>query len=270
MQPNQPLNIVLLGAGNVGTVLGHELQRLGHKIQQVYSRTLEHADVLAKELGSTSTNALSEITLLADLYILTVKDDAILEIAQSLRLPGRVVVHTSGSMPMSALSPISEKTGVVYPLQTFSRSREVNWKEIPFCLEASGPELYSFLQVFAQAISPKIIAIDSEQRRWLHLSAVWASNFLNHMLLQAKTIAEKNGLAFEFLKPLVLETVNKAFQIGPASAQTGPALRGDQVTLGRHTGMLADSGSGIVQQLYTLLSDSIAASAKELQTETPA
>ena len=247
--------IMIMGAGNVATHLSKVLSDKGYIITQIYSRTLERAKDLAKYYNAAYTDNIDEVNTDSDLYILVIKDDAIGLVADKLRLPGKMVVHTSGSVPMQALSPVSNKIGIIYPLQTFSKDRPAHWLHVPICLEANDKEVYRELENLARHISSSVHAISSEQRKWLHLAAVFAANFGNHMLHLAKNILDEKNLPYTWLEPLMQETVSKAFDMGPAASQTGPARRNDENTMITHQGMLANDP--VAMDVYKVLSESI-------------
>jgi predicted short-subunit dehydrogenase-like oxidoreductase (DUF2520 family) len=228
----------------------------GHTILQIYSRTLEKAQKLAEKTGCFSTNNFDWLNKDADIYILTVKDDSIQQIASSLQLPGKLVLHTSGSVPMTMLSTISENTGVLYPLQTFTKDRPVNWREIPLCIEASNLKSYSTLKTFASSISEVVQPVDSDTRKHVHLAAVFVNNFTNFLYGQALSFIP-DKLPLTLLKPLAEETIRKAFELGPQQAQTGPAIRGDLKTIAAHEEMLQEHP--VALQVYKMLTDMISA-----------
>jgi predicted short-subunit dehydrogenase-like oxidoreductase (DUF2520 family) len=247
--------VVLIGSGNVATQLANVFVEKGIEILQVYSPNLNHAKNLASVLRCEPIDDLDHIDQEADLYLIAVKDDAITAINDKLRLHGKIAVHTSGSAGLSEISSISNKTGVFYPLQTFTKNRAINWQKIPICLEASDPDTGELLHEFAERISNTVFDIDSHSRRQLHLAAVFANNFTNYLLGQAKDIIS-NKLPFTILEPLIQETIDKAFDMGPDAAQTGPALRGDTHTIEAHLKLLENDPE--TMNLYRILTDFIA------------
>ncbi len=229
--------IVLIGSGNVATELAVIFIQKGLKIVQVYSPNLKNAELLASASGCDATNILLDIREDADLYIIAIKDDAISELNTGLRLPGKIVVHTSGSAGLNAIQNISDKTGVFYPLQTFTKNRQLDWKNIPVILESSDASSLESLKSLAGSITDSVFEINSENRKKLHLAAVFASNFINHILGQSKGILGED-IPFNILQPLVNETVSKAFELGPDQSQTGPAKRRDMKTIEAHIELL--------------------------------
>ncbi len=198
----------------------------------------------------TNLNELAQDT---DVVFIAVPDTAILEITNNLKTKA-IVVHCSGLTPVSALQNF-ENCGVFWPIQSFSLNIQYNFNNIPICLEANSEENYRILEQLADKISHKVYAVDSAQRQYLHLSAVFANNFTNHMYFIAEEIAQKHHFDFSILKPLILETANKILHITPAQAQTGPAIRGDVGTITEHLKLLQQTPE--LRQLYELISVSI-------------
>ena len=233
------MKIVLIGAGNVATHLGIALQKAGCLILQVYSRTEESASALADRLLVDYTIVPDEIRRDADLYIVALKDAVLRQLAPVL-VKGReqaLFVHTAGSMP------------------TFSKQREVDFNTVPFFIEASAPAEVGVLRMVAVRLSPKVYEVTSGQRRHLHLAAVFACNFANHMYALSSHILEKQGISFEVMLPLIDETAGKVHELSPTQAQTGPAVRYDENVISKHLEMLADEES--LQELYEKISKSI-------------
>jgi len=191
------------------------------------------------------------------IFVIATSDEAIEEIAQEIILPeNAILVHTSGSQSLSLLGyAATPNIGVFYPLQTFSKAKKVDFKEIPIFLESENSETEKVLQLMAKAISKNSFKITSQERKALHVSAVFASNFTNHMLLIAQSIMKENNLSFDWLKPLIAEMINKSLTIGPENAQTGPARRADFEILDKHLEFLSDDGQ--VAELYKLISQHI-------------
>jgi predicted short-subunit dehydrogenase-like oxidoreductase (DUF2520 family) len=247
--------IVILGSGNVATQLGLALRQNGLHITQVYSRNRRHASALASLLKASPVTALGKIEKNADLYILAVKDDAIPVLAKKLKLKDRLLIHTSGSVGMEVLKPASTTTGVIYPLQTLSKDRKINWRKVPLCLESNTKSGKTLLEKIAGRVSEDIVWLNTEERRLVHLSAVFACNFTNHMYVIAENLLKKKKFPFRLLHPLVLETALKATEIGPLPAQTGPAARSDDKTMKKHLKMLTTDKN--YRAIYSNLSKSI-------------
>lgn len=249
------MNIVLLGSGNVATHLAGALKAKGEKLIQVYSPNLNNAKALADKVGAASISTVSEIDKEADLYIIAVKDDAIETMAAALNGVGGLVVHTSGTTDISVLSKYCKRAGVFYPLQTFSKNKPVSFDEIPLCLESIQEGDLSILKALAKRLSSLVYEIDGEKRKVLHLSAVFASNFPNHLYALAAQILNKNDLDFDMLRPLINETAEKVSTNMPFDVQTGPAVRNDQNTMNKHITMLNNLPN--LQEIYQSLSKSI-------------
>lgn len=228
--------LALVGAGNLAWHLAPALEDAGLVVTSVYSRYLWNAQRLADRLyGTQAQDHLDFSDSEAQLFIIAVADDAIEAVAQQLQLPpGATLVHTSGSQPLRALRrAATDRTGVFYPVQTFSRARRPDFHHVPFCLESDDPEVLLRLTKLARQLSQHVALVSSEERQVLHVAAVFANNFTNHLLHMAQTLAEAHHIDFSLLHPLIEETVQKALE-GPAAAQTGPAVRGDETTIKRH------------------------------------
>jgi predicted short-subunit dehydrogenase-like oxidoreductase (DUF2520 family) len=251
----------LIGAGNVATHLGLALKNNGYCILQVFSRTESSASKLSGKLRSEFITNLDKLNLHADLYIVSVPDDAVDAVVQKIKLKDRMIVHTSGSLPMNVLKDLSANYGVVYPLQTFSKTRKVDFETIPVCVEANSKMGLDTLKKFAATISGDVREVSSEQREKLHLAAVFASNFPNLMYSIAAEIVKQAHLDFSILRPLIKETAEKVMELDPLQAQTGPAKRGDQKILEKHLEML--KGSPEFKEIYQLLSKGIQETSKK-------
>lgn len=249
------MNVVLLGSGNVATNLAVALKANGENIVQVFSPNLVNAKELAERICSEAIDSFSEIDQAADLYIISVKDDAIAGVARNLKDVDGLVVHTSGTTDIEVLSSEVKYAGVFYPLQTFSKSRVVDFKAIPLCLEASDQHQLAILTHVADKLSSKVYQLDGGKRKVLHLAAVFACNFTNHLYALSNQILTKNDLNFELIKPLITETADKVMSDSPKNVQTGPAIRHDENTMNKHLAMLSDLPE--LQEIYQTLSNSI-------------
>lgn len=250
--------IVFIGAGNLATNLAKALYHKGFRIVQVYSRTEESARALAEEVEADFTTNLEEVNPSARLYIVSLKDSAFSELLPAIVAGKRkdaLMVHTAGSLPMSVWEGHVNNYGVFYPMQTFSKQREVEFDNIPFFIEASAPVNAELLKAIAGTLSERVYEADSEQRKSLHLAAVFTCNFTNHMYALAAKLLEKYGLPFDIMLPLIDETARKVHELAPKEAQTGPAIRYDENVIGNHLDMLADTPD--IQKLYKLISRSI-------------
>lgn len=249
--------ITLIGSGRVATQLGLQLHRMGKRIVQVYSPNEHHAQTLAKQVASAPVSDLSALDGTTDLFIIAVSDHAIGTIAKKLNAGNKIVVHTSGSTPLSALEGAATRYGVFYPLQTFTKEKAIDFTKVPFCIEASDRAAQEALFALAGELSQDVRYINSRQRLALHTAAVFVSNFANYMYLMGDEILQDAHLPFHLLAPLIAETADKMNFMLPQQAQTGPARRNDASTIGKHLELLA--GSPDKQALYRLLSQSIAA-----------
>jgi predicted short-subunit dehydrogenase-like oxidoreductase (DUF2520 family) len=249
------LNFSFIGAGNLAFHLAKALHSKGFKINQIYNRTESSAKELAEITEAKFTSLLSEIDSTTDIYIVAVKDSAIGEVLSQINFQDQLLVHCSGSQPISVLKNYAKNFGVLYPLQTFSKSREVDFSKIPLFIEANSSENLEILKKIAGSISENVSVTNSEQRQMLHISAVFACNFVNHFYFIAGELLKSNELSFDVLKPLILETALKVQKLDPFSAQTGPAVRFDENIIDKHLEMLAESEE--YRQLYKLISKSI-------------
>lgn len=256
MTDGETNGIFLLGAGNLATHLGLKLRDSGYRVTTVFSRTIESARALAGRLGARPTDDPSWRDEEATILIFCLPDDVIPGILGRVNTGDRILIHTTGSVPSSVFGPYSEHYGVLYPLQTFSRDRDPEWEEIPLCIEASNDRTAAVIRSVAESISDRVVPLDSDQRRQLHLSGVIASNFTNHLYRVAFELAAAGGIDPGLLVPLILETARKAVLMGPAASQTGPAVRGDLETRREHVRML--EGRPEIQKLYTFMSENIA------------
>jgi predicted short-subunit dehydrogenase-like oxidoreductase (DUF2520 family) len=245
-------SIVLIGAGNVATQLGKAFFRKGKSIKQVLSRTMVSAELLATRINAEPIVDPDMIADDADLYILAVPDDEIENLLATLNFHDRLIVHTSGSMGMDVLKNASSNYGVFYPLQTFSKTRDIDFSDIPVCIEACDDDTSLLLINLAGEISADIRKINSAQRQKIHLSAIFASNFTNHMYTLADEILEKENVSFDILLPLIRETAKKIESKSPKDAQTGPAIRGDMKIIEKHIQDLQSEPGKLV--LYKIIS----------------
>lgn len=229
--------VTFIGSGNLAWHLAPALDNAGYTVAEVYSRTPRHAEALTGRLYQAEVKAsLDFSTSRSRVFIIAVTDDAIREIAQEIVLPeDAILAHTSGAQPLSTLGyAATPHTGVFYPLQTFTKSKKVEFNDVPIFIESDTPEAERALLAMAKAVSSKVQRISSADRKALHVAAVFASNFTNHMLTLSKEILTDHNLKFEWLKPLIAETINKSLTLDPERAQTGPAIRGDYETLDKH------------------------------------
>jgi predicted short-subunit dehydrogenase-like oxidoreductase (DUF2520 family) len=254
----KPTAVSFIGSGNLAWHLAPALDNAGFSVLEVYSKNPAHAEALVERLYSADVKATLDFsTSHSKLFIIAVSDDAIAGIAKEIILPEEAtLVHTSGSQLINVLSfAATSNVGVLYPLLTFSKTRKVDLKEVPIFVESENPATEEILMTIAREISSTVFKIAYPERKALHVAAVFASNFTNHMLFLAQEIMRQNSLSFDWLKPLVAEMINKGLSIGPEHAQTGPARRGDFETLDRHLEFLQDDES--MGEIYKLLSQDI-------------
>ncbi|MCQ2203209.1 MAG: DUF2520 domain-containing protein [Bacteroidales bacterium] len=258
------MRIVIIGTGNVAYHFMKALYAAQHEVICVASRTYEHAlhfarmaDELSHESDNgCSCNATDNVSLVpadADLYLIAVSDDAISDVSQRMPSVKGVVVHTSGATPIDVLQSHKHRA-VIYPCQTLSRADVVDFAHLPLMVEAVDAESEHVAVSFASSLSNNVGRATSEQRLHIHLAAVLVSNFTNHLIALAKQHSDNNGIDYRVLKSLVCQTVDKAFRMDPVEAQTGPAIRHDEVTINRHLQMIDDAS---VKEIYKLLTHSI-------------
>lgn len=249
------MEIVLIGSGSVATHLGLALQSKGIVIKQVFSRNSENARNLADKLGTTYIDDIEDLYMDADIYIYALKDSALKTVLRKMEIPNGVHVHTAGSIPMSDFEGFTSRYGVFYPLQSFSIQKTVDFSNIPICIEACDAEVQQILYALAKLLTDKIYTINSEQRKKLHLAAVFACNFTNYMYDIASQILDDSDIQFEIIQPLIAETAEKIKTLSPFDAQTGPAVRFDETTIARHLHMLNKTPE--ISKIYSILSKEI-------------
>jgi predicted short-subunit dehydrogenase-like oxidoreductase (DUF2520 family) len=248
----------IIGSGNVAQHLIKAFSKSTEiELVQVFSRQKESVShLLDLDKITDDFNNLKE----ADLYIIAVSDDAISDVSKQIPFENRLVVHTSGSVSLNSLDNKNRK-GVFYPLQTFTKNKDVDFKIIPICLESENESDFQLLEKVAQSISDKVFAISSEQRKALHVAAVFVNNFVNHLYQIGNAICTENQVPFEILKPLIQETTEKVMTLSPKDAQTGPAKRNDTETINAHLSFLADENQ---KNIYKILTQSIQNNVKKL------
>lgn len=259
------MRITFIGAGNLATQLAPALQQAGHQLVQVYSRTEGSAQALAERLGCDYTNQIPRLQGDVDIFFFCVSDAVLQQIAdqvyahlRQIACPGNprqgagaLFVHTAGSMPLSTLPTL--RRGVFYPMQSFSKSRPVDFRQIPVFLESSTD--LPLLMTLARAVSDVVYEMDGERRRHLHVAAVFACNFVNHMYDLSARLLQQQDIPFQVMLPLIDETARKVHTLSPREAQTGPAVRYDTNVMAKHLELLASDSS--LQEIYQLISRSI-------------
>lgn len=244
-------NIILIGSGNVATHLGLSLLKAGYNIKQVWSKKLLNAKRLAEKINSNATDNLERIKN-ADLYIIAVKDDGLESLIQQLDIDN--IVHTSGSIGLEAFSKKFKNYGVFYPLQTFNKKIDLNFKATPICIEANNTFFKNELMQIGKNLTSTVKVMSSEQRKQLHIAAVFACNFTNHMFAIADSILAQNNIDFKLLTPIINQTVKKINQNKPLEVQTGPAERKEKNIIQSHINNLNDDK---LKEIYKLISESI-------------
>ena len=271
------MKIVLIGAGNLATHLGKALHAAGHDMVQVFSRTMQSAETLASLLDAEPLTDIAQVRDDADVYIFSVKDSALVQLvaqlcrheADGLGEDGavnalrkakkgeheRVFLHTAGSMPMSVFKGMAQHYGVLYPMQTFSKQREVDFSIIPCFVEANDEFAQKQIEGLAREISGRVYQLSSEDRKYLHLSAVFACNFANHCYAISQELLEEHGIPFDVMLPLINETAAKVHEMKPKDAQTGPAVRYDENVIGKQRKLLENHPH--FKKVYDSMSKSI-------------
>ena len=243
--------INIIGSGNVAHHLVWALAELSnYKIQNVAVRSLDKVvDFFPKDLIVTTIEDLKP----ADITLISVTDSAIAEVSARIPYTDSFVVHTSGTTALDVLNDKNRK-GVFYPLQTFSKNKEINFKEVPLCLEAENSNDLIELKLLAEEISDKVFEISLDQRKSLHVAAVFVSNFTNHLYSIGNEICKEHNIPFDILKPLINETADKINYLNPKDAQTGPAIRFDKKTIKAHQDFLTNK---TYKEIYNLITQSI-------------
>ncbi|WP_343617581.1 Rossmann-like and DUF2520 domain-containing protein [Flavobacterium sp.] len=252
------IRLTIIGSGNVAQHLIKAFSASSLvEIVQAFSRKKEAlTHLLDAEKIITDFSALKE----TDLFIISVSDNAISEVSKQIPFENKLVIHTSGTTSIDVLDSKNRK-GVFYPLQTFSKNKAVDFSIIPICLEADNQEDYDILETTAKSISNAVFSISSEQRKALHVAAVFVNNFTNHLYQLGQEICEEHQVPFEILKPLIQETADKIKTLNPAEAQTGPAKRHDSVTTDAHLDYITDENQ---KNIYKILTQSIQNNGKKL------
>lgn len=248
------MKIVIIGTGNVATILGRKCAMAGHQVVQVYGRNAEKAVALASELKAGYTTNLSALDTTADLYILALSDTAIPVVAKQLQLNRKLVVHTAGSVSKEVLSQASKNYGILYPLQSL-RKEMTSIPVIPFLVDGNTADDRTLLFDFAQTLSEQVRVADDEERLKMHVAAVMVSNFTNHIYTLAEAYCTGEKVDFRFLLPLIEAIAQRLYDFSPSEVQTGPAARGDDATIEQHLSLLKNYPEQ--QELYAWFSEAI-------------
>lgn len=250
------MRIVLIGSGNVATILGKKLHAAGNTILQVMSPSAENARSLATTLHATHTDKVSGIRNDGDLYLIATSDDALSQLSKELRLKKSLVAHTAGAVPLDILKPVTERRGVFYPLQSLRKELPVP-AQIPLMVDGSDAEVRNELLEIAKTISGTVKVCGDSERLTLHLAGVLVNNFPNYLYALTEAYLNKNGTDFQLLLPLILETAERLRASSPSQVQTGPAVRGDLGTIASHEALLEKDPE--LREWYRLFSEKIRA-----------
>ncbi|MDA3905827.1 MAG: DUF2520 domain-containing protein [Bacteroidales bacterium] len=248
-------SLVLIGSGNVASLMAEAFKDVGLDIWGVYSKTTENAKILAEKINVNVFKSVAEIPTDADAYLLAVNESALPVLIKELEIIEGILMHTSGSVGLDVFPENVSRSAVFYPLQTFSKSRQIDFSTVPILIESKDNQILEELMVLGAKISNNVKIADSVQRKQLHLAAVFACNFSNFMFHIAEELLKENNLDFELLKPLIIETTAKLNEISPLEAQTGPAIRNNKKILNKHLKMLENHPE--YQNIYRLISDQI-------------
>jgi predicted short-subunit dehydrogenase-like oxidoreductase (DUF2520 family) len=247
--------ITLLGSGKTATALGRALSNAGHEFVQVWSRSGDSANALANKINAGATTDLAAINTAADVYIIAVKDDAIAEVASKLKIGNKIIAHTSGIKSKDLLKDTSPNYGIFYPFVSMTRESETDFKAALMMIEGSNEETINTLSSLAQTISDHVRMGEESQRQSLHLAAVFAHNFTNHMYAISEKILADKGLKFDDLRPLIAAHIANVQKLSPATLQTGPAIRHDRTTIDTHLHLL--DANIEFKQLYLTMTEAI-------------
>ncbi|MFN4074822.1 MAG: Rossmann-like and DUF2520 domain-containing protein [Cloacibacterium sp.] len=244
------MQIVLIGSGNVAFHLAKAFTEAQITISQIFGRNTTELQKISEQFSiPSSTETLAD----ADLYIISVSDSSITEVSSLIKNKNVLVAHTSGSVSREALSGNYRKS-VFYPLQTFSKSKNLDYSKIPFFIDAENENDEEILKNLASKISKNVMLANDEKRKYIHLTAVFACNFVNHLFARAKEISDSQGIPFDYFLPLIDETTQKIHELEPKLAQTGPAIRNDEKVLKLHESLLTDEEK---LKIYKTLNESI-------------
>ena len=257
------MKVVMMGAGNLATQLSIALVNSAVPVVQVWSRSRLSASTLAERIGCDWITDIGEIDKGADIYIVAVTDSAIQPFVESCSFGDKLVVHTAGSVPIDILANHCSNYGVFYPLQTFSKGRDIDFRNIPICLEANSEASLTKLRELAICLSDDVREINSRQRKQIHLAAVFVCNFVNHLYAIGERLVDDKQMDFSILKPLIAETASKATHFSPQTVQTGPAIRNNIAVMQSHIEMLV--GYPGFQEIYRIISNDIYLTHNKLQ-----
>ena len=247
-------SISFIGSGNVATHLAIAVKKAGYDVKEIYSLNQENAIELAQKVGCKAIGSIEQMDQSVDLFLVAVPDETIEKVIKNFPFVNGIVAHTSGITPMEVLNR-ERQFGVFYPLQTFSKQRELNISAVPFCIEASTDDVLVQLKELAMKLSESVFEIDSDERKYLHLTAVLVNNYSNYLFKAAYDILEAKNIDHSILMPLIEETISKIKDITPREAQTGPASRNDIKTIEKHLILLNEYPQ--YKDLYKIFADQL-------------
>jgi predicted short-subunit dehydrogenase-like oxidoreductase (DUF2520 family) len=250
---NQLISVFFIGSGRIAAHLAEAFSKTDIELKGVHSKTPTHAQIFADKFQIPFFENIQQIPKDADVYILAVNDDQIEVVSSQISVNG-IVTHCSGLKDINSIQG-SENKAVMWPLQSFSKDKKLNFKEIPILLEANSDENYRIIEALSERISHKLIECSSEKRKYYHLAAVFVNNFSNHLFVQAEEILSQQNLNYKLLLPLMIESIEKLNYLSPKEAQTGPAARGDESTMKNHLDLLSENKTA--KDIYSLISHSI-------------
>jgi len=248
------MQIVIIGSGNVASVLGRLCKQNGHQVLQVISRNAQHAKMLAEELACDHGDYEAEINKQAEIYLVAVADTALFDLNKDFNLGNKLILHTAGSVSKDVLQNVSVNYGVLYPLQSLRKEMQYA-NDIPLLVDGNTEETTTLIADFAASLSCRVSKANDEQRLKLHVAAVVVSNFTNHLYALAEEFCSKEGVDFGLLAPLILETAGRVQKSSPSAVQTGPAIRNDIFTIDKHLRVLTEHPK--LKYIYIKLTDSI-------------
>ncbi|MES2432086.1 MAG: DUF2520 domain-containing protein [Bacteroidota bacterium] len=248
------MRIVIIGSGNVATILGKIIKKASHEVVQVVSRDIENAKILAGTLGCDFTSYDGAIQANSDIYLFAISDRALLEIPATFNFGDKLVLHTAGSISMDVLQTVAKNYGILYPLQSLRKEMETI-PEIPLLIEGNSRTVNEKIENFANTLSSNVSFSNEDERSKLHLAAVVVCNFTNHLFAMTEEFCKKERIDFSKLHPIIQETATRLSKRSASELQTGPAMRNDFVTIDKHLKMLNHYPS--LKNLYLKITDSI-------------
>lgn len=247
--------ITLIGSGKTATALGKALKLAGHELVQVWSRSEAGANDLAQRVNASATIDLAAINADADIYLIAVKDDAIGEVANKLKIGNKIIAHTSGIKSKELLKSASTNYGIFYPFVSMTKKSNTDFKNALLMIEGSNEGTINALSTLARTISDNVRMVEEKQRQSLHLAAVFAHNFTNHIYTVAEKILSDKGLPFDDLRPLISAHLSSVQKLSPSALQTGPAIRHDSTTISEHLHLLDQNKE--LRDLYLTMTEAI-------------